>query len=84
MRRTFYPGWSARVDGGPERPVLRVNGGLQGVRLNGAGTHRVVVQYRPTGLRRAAVVSVAATLAALVFPLLAAIRPRPVQPQETG
>ena len=37
LRRTYYPGWSYRVDGGPEQPVLKVNGGLHGVPLTGPG-----------------------------------------------
>jgi hypothetical protein len=60
MRRTFYPGWFYRVDGGPERRVLKVNGGLQGALLAGSGTSRVTLRYRPTGLPLAATVSLAA------------------------
>ena len=37
IARTFDPGWLARVDDGPERPVLPVDGGFQAVRLDGAG-----------------------------------------------
>ena len=33
LRRAYYPGWSCRVNGGPEQPVFRINGGLQGVLL---------------------------------------------------
>ena len=50
LRRTFYPGWSYRIDGGPGRPVLKVDGGLHGIPLAGAGTNRVELAYRPTGL----------------------------------
>jgi len=50
LRRTHYPGWVYQVDGGHEQPVLKVNDGLQGVRLLGSGTSRVLVRYRPTGL----------------------------------
>jgi hypothetical protein len=66
LRRTFYPGWASRVDGGPERQVLKLNGGLQGVALADAGTSRVEVRYRPTGLTRAATVTLAAFAAALL------------------
>ncbi len=63
LRRTFYPGWTYRVDGGPAQPVLKVDGGLQGVLLAGAGTSRVTLHYRPTGLLPATVVSLAAVAA---------------------
>jgi hypothetical protein len=46
IARTFDPGWLARVDDGPERPVLPVDGGFQAVRLDGAGLHRVSLHYR--------------------------------------
>ena len=61
LRRTYYPGWTCRVNGGPERPMLRVDGGLQGVQLTGSGTSQVVVRYRPTGLAWAGIISLAAT-----------------------
>ena len=60
LRRTYYPGWFYRVDGGPAQPVLQVNGGLQAIPLPGAGTQRVELQYRPTGLARAATVTLVA------------------------
>jgi hypothetical protein len=66
LRRTYYPGWSYRIDGGPEHPVLKVDGGLHGVPLAGTGTHRVEVAYRPTGLARAATISLAALGIAVV------------------
>jgi hypothetical protein len=66
LRRTYYPGWSYRIDGGPERPVLKVDGGLHGVPLTGSGISRVEVRNRPTGLARAATVSLAASGAALL------------------
>ncbi len=66
MRRTYYPGWICRVDDGPDQPVLKVNGGLQGVRLVGSGTSRVSVSYRPSGLPQAARISLAALTAALL------------------
>jgi uncharacterized membrane protein YfhO len=66
LRRTYYPGWSYRIDDGPEHPVLKVDGGLHGVPLAGSGTSRVDVRYRPTGLARAATVSMASLGAALL------------------
>jgi hypothetical protein len=65
LRRTYYPGWTARVDEGPARTVFRVNGGLQAVRLDGAGVSRVELQYRPTGLRPAAGIAMGALAAAV-------------------
>ena len=66
LRRTYYPGWFYRLDGGPERAVLKVDGGLHGIPLAGAGTSRVELRYGPTGLTRAASVTLVA-LAAAVF-----------------
>ena len=66
LRRVSYPGWSYRIDDGPEHRVLKVNGGLHGVPLAGSGTSRVEMAYRPTGLRAAAIVSLAALGAAIM------------------
>jgi hypothetical protein len=66
VRRTYYPGWSYSLDDGPSRPVLKVNSSMQGVPLTGAGTRRIAFQYRPTGLRRAATVSLTALTSALI------------------
>jgi hypothetical protein len=66
LRRTHYPGWTYRVDGGPEQPVLKVSGGLQGAWLAGSGTSRVETRYRPTGLTRTASVSFSSLVAALL------------------
>jgi hypothetical protein len=65
LRRTYYPGWVSRVGGGPETPVLKVNGGLQGIPLTGSATSYVKVRYRPTQLMRAVAVSLTALSAAL-------------------
>jgi hypothetical protein len=64
LQRTHYPGWTYRVEDGPERPVLKLNGGLQGALLTGAGTHRVETRYRPTGLTSSARVTLTALAAA--------------------
>ena len=70
MRRTYYPGWFYRVNGGPELPVLKVNGGLQGAELVGSGTSHVLVRYRPTGIGQSIAITLTA-LAAAVFVVVA-------------
>ncbi|HEV3168284.1 MAG TPA: hypothetical protein VGZ22_30045 [Isosphaeraceae bacterium] len=72
IRRTYYPGWTARLDDGPARPVHWADGGLQGIRLVGSGTTRVTVQYHPTGLVPATRIS-AIALAAAVGLILACL-----------
>jgi len=66
VRRTYYPGWFYQINGGPERPVLKVNGGLQCVPLTGSGTSRVTFSYRPSRQRVGAAISLGSTAAALV------------------
>jgi len=63
--QAHYPGWFARVDGGPEQPISRADGGLAAVRLDGTGTSRVSLVYRPSGRIPATVVTLVATIAAL-------------------
>lgn len=81
LRRTYYPGWTYSVDGGPEHPVVPVNGGLQGIPLAKSATSRIRLRYRPTGLARALTVSVTALGAAVCLLAVAAIRSawRPAQ-----
>lgn len=68
INRTYYPGWFATVNGGPERPVARAEAGIQAVRLFGGGVSRVRLSYSPTRLRAATVVSLGAlSLAALAL-----------------
>ncbi len=68
LNRTYYPGWTYRIDGGARQPVWKVDGGLHGIPIPGSGTHRVEVVYRPTGFARAAFVSGAALgMAAIVI-----------------
>jgi hypothetical protein len=62
LSRTFDPGWLARVDDGPERPVLPVDGGFQAVRLDGSGTHRVTFRYRVPGIVAWSAISVGASI----------------------
>jgi hypothetical protein len=66
LRRIYYPGWIYQINGGPEQPVLRVNGGLQGIQLTGEGQNRVIVRYQPTGLCWAIAVSLGGTITAML------------------
>jgi hypothetical protein len=77
VRRTYYPGWEASIDGAPARPVTKADGGLQAVRLEGSGNSRVEFRYRPTDLVPAAMTSALATSAALLALIGAAMRRRP-------
>jgi uncharacterized membrane protein YfhO len=45
---SWHPGWSATVNGQPQ-PILRCNTAVRGVALP-AGTHRVVMRFRPVTL----------------------------------
>jgi hypothetical protein len=73
-RRTYYPGWFYQINDGPERPVLKVNGGLQCVPLTGARTSRVTFGYHPPSLRLGAAVSLGSTAAALVVLIVGLVR----------
>lgn len=57
---TFYPGWSARVDGRPTE-VLRANLSVRALPL-AAGTHRIELSYRAPGYGEARASSLAAFL----------------------
>ena len=59
-----FPGWRATVDG-REAPVERVDYLLRGVPVD-AGTHRIVLEYRPASWRIGWIVSVLAALGLLV------------------
>lgn len=48
VRRTYFPGWSARLDGHTEVPALKADGDFQAFRLPGAGVTKVELRYRPT------------------------------------
>jgi hypothetical protein len=79
IRRTYYPGWTARIDDGPETPVRKADGGLQAVRLPGAGVSRVSVSYHPTRLKvllRIAVLATVLALLAVGLSVFASIRQR--------
>ena len=55
---SFYPGWTATVDGEPA-PIFATNHLFRGVPLP-AGTHRVVFRYRPVSVLAGAATSLAA------------------------
>jgi hypothetical protein len=65
LTRAYDRGWRTRVDDGPEAPVLRVDGGLQAIRIEGAGRTRVSVRFEPPGLRASAALSAIAASTAL-------------------
>lgn len=64
--RGFYPGWVARVDGQPPRPVAQADGGLIAVRLDGSGTSRLSLSYQPNGRTASVIASLVSIVAALV------------------
>jgi hypothetical protein len=64
ISRTYFPGWYASVNGGPEGPVGRAEAGIQAVRLPGSGVSRVRFAYRPSGLKAATSISIVAVTAA--------------------
>jgi Bacterial membrane protein YfhO len=74
IRRTYYPGWLARVNDRTERSVIKADGGLQAVLLPGKGLSRVSVRYRPTDLMPMATLSTAALVSALGMIGLDAVR----------
>jgi len=80
ITRTYYPGWTARIGNGSNVPVLRADGGVQAVRLEGSGVTRVSLHYRPQGMMPGAVISLAAlSLVAFVLGRATAVRFWPVQ-----
>jgi hypothetical protein len=74
VRRTYYPGWTYRISDGKAGPVLKVNGGLQGIPLAGSSTSRVTLVYRPTGLFSAIAIALGALAAAMAVGGLAALK----------
>jgi hypothetical protein len=74
LTRTYFPGWTYRLDGGDSQAVYSVEGGLQGIPIAGQGRTRVVVEYRPTGIVVAGVVSLTALLGALVALAVSGVR----------
>jgi hypothetical protein len=72
IARSFDPGWTARINGGPAQRVLRVDGGYQGFRIAGSGQHRVVLEYRPPGWSWYVTIS-SLSAAAVIVPLLVSL-----------
>ena len=73
FRRTYAPGWTARIDAAPPIPVVPVDGGLQSVRLTGSGRTEVALTYRPPHRTSALVVSLM-SLGVALFALVAGLR----------
>jgi hypothetical protein len=73
IARTFDPGWLARIDNGPEKSVLPVDGGFQAVRIEGSGTHTVTLRYQPPRFMLFAVISLIALVLIADTILLAAV-----------
>jgi hypothetical protein len=77
VARSFDPGWTAQINGGPPVRLLRVDGGYQGVRLEKSGRDSVVLAYQPPGWRTWLFIStVSAVAVILVFALSLARRMR--------
>jgi hypothetical protein len=57
---TWYPGWSATIDGAPAE-IVRANGIVRGVHV-GAGHHEVVMRYSPAAFHLGCWLSAVATL----------------------
>jgi len=74
ISRTYYPGWMASINDGPEQPVARAEVGVQAVRLVGNGPSRVSFSYRPTHLRLISRLSIGAVILAGLGLLGATIR----------
>lgn len=70
LNRTAYPGWRAAIDGCSAPPILEVDGGIQAIRLDGSGSRRVTVMYRPTNEKPLAILSAVAALAAVLVAVL--------------
>lgn len=73
---TFYPGWSATVDGAPA-PILRANRAMRGIPIE-AGEHRIEMRYESRPWRIGAALSGGGWLAWLV--LMGVWGPRPWKP----
>lgn len=78
---TWYPGWTAEVDGRPAE-IVRANYMFRAVALE-PGEHRVTFVYGPASFRRGALLSILSALALLVLlvrlPTRTGVRPRMTQ-----
>ncbi len=72
---TYYPGWTARVDG-EERPILEVAGIFRGIEVR-EGDRRVEMAYEPEAFRLGSILSLMGLLVALGL-LLRPVRERTV------
>jgi len=72
VSRTYHQSWQAEIDGVPV-PVIRANHALMAVPLSGSGEHRVVMRYRPSIVRMAAMISAATWAAVVIASLLSAV-----------
>ncbi len=72
VSRTYHRSWQAEIDGVPV-PVIRANHALMAVPLAGSGEHRVVMRYRPSNVRMAAMISIATWAAVVLATLLGAV-----------
>jgi uncharacterized membrane protein YfhO len=67
---TFYPGWTASIDGSPV-PLYRANLSVRAIQLP-AGRHDVRFAYDPPGFRTGLVVTGTAIAALLLWVIAAA------------
>jgi hypothetical protein len=74
VARTFDPGWQAKIDHGPEQPVVRVNGGLLAVRLEEGGIERVTLRYRPPRIILWAAISLVSATALVALATVSLVR----------
>ena len=72
VSRTYHRSWQAEIDGVPV-PVIRANHALMAIPLAGGGERRVVMRYRPSIVRMAAMISVATWAAVVLATLLGAV-----------
>jgi hypothetical protein len=65
VSQTFYPGWIAMIDG-KESPVFPVDVALTGISLP-AGTHEVLLRFRPRSFQLGAAISIISLLCVLAL-----------------
>jgi hypothetical protein len=80
VARSFDPGWLARIDDGPARAALPVDGGFLAVRLDGSGTRRVALRYQTPWLALWAAITLVAAVLDLVLGIRAGFRRRRADP----
>ncbi len=66
VAQTWYPGWQARIDGGPWQPVLRADGVWQAVQV-AAGQHEIRLRFRSQPFVVGLVIAVATLLLATLL-----------------